>query len=232
VNDFANVIDNQAENWMNNLATQLKQKSGDELAVVTISRLADYGFATVDEAAVDLFEDWGIGEKGKDNGVLILVAVEDRRWRIEVGYGLEGPIPDARASQLGRSLLPDAFRQGRYGEGLQKLSRELVVMIAQERNLPLSELQADAAAAAPSNPRRNKEKGGGIFSILMFLFFMYLFIRHPRLLLLFMMMGGGRSNNSHWDGGSSFGGGFGGGGSSFGGFGGGRSGGGGASGGW
>jgi uncharacterized protein len=236
VSDFGNVISERYEQRINQLASVLQKKTKSELAVVTINNLKERGYGTVEEAAVALFEEWGIGRKDENDGLLILVAVKDRKWRIEVGYGLEGVIPDVRASQLGRALLPDYFRQGKYGDGLLNLSASLIAEIAKDRNIPLSEFQISGAVSPPrgqksqSRSKRGSPLGGFlpmIMGVVMFIFF----IRNPKLFLLYMLMGGGRSRG-HWGGGSHFGGGMGGGGGSFGGFGGGMSGGGGASGGW
>lgn len=237
VSDYAGVISESDENRLNQLASVLDKKTQAQLAIVSISSLGERGFATVEEAAESLFREWGIGRKGQDNGLLILVSINDRKWRVEVGYGLEGDIPDVVASRLGRTLLPDAFRAGRYGEGLYNLSVSLVAEIAKAKNIPLGEFNLQAAPA----PRPNRAGGrsdsggsalGGLFSLIMGIVIFLFFVRHPNLFLLYLLMGGGSGRSrSHWSGGSHFGGGggFGGG---FGGFGGGSSGGGGASGGW
>lgn len=240
VSDFANVIAPNNENRINALAKKLEELTKDELAVVTIQSYEDRRFASIEETAVDLFEKWGIGKKGEDNGLLVLVAIDERQWRIEVGYGLEGTIPDAAASSLGRNILVNHFRAGNYGQGLEDLSIALVARIAEEKNIPLSQFQISEPQQRPRQNAQTRQgrSGGGFFksigSILFAIFMIYMFIKHPRLMILLMMM----SNNnrrSHWGGGSHFGGGFGGGGfggGGFGGFGGGMSGGGGASGGW
>lgn len=231
VSDFANVINPQNENRINALAIKLEELSQDELAVVTIQSFEDRRFGSIEETAVDLFETWGIGKQGEDNGLLVLVAIDEREWRIEVGYGLEGTIPDAVASSLGRNILVQHFRAGNYGQGLEDLSIALVAKIAEEKNIPLSQFQITEQQRPRQTTQNRQRRSGGIFesigSILFAIFMLYMFIKHPRLMILLMMMnrGGGRS---HWGGGSHFGGGGGG----FGGFGGGMSGGGGASGGW
>ena len=86
VNDYANVISPADENQLSSILTELRQKTGAEVAVVTLPSL-DGG--QIDDFAVRLYERWGIGQKGKDNGVLLLAAIQDRKARIEVGYGLE-----------------------------------------------------------------------------------------------------------------------------------------------
>ncbi|HQH71102.1 MAG TPA: TPM domain-containing protein [bacterium] len=244
VSDFADVIPARQEESLNALARRLQEKTSSQLEVVTIPSLGDRGFGSIEEAAVSLFEQWGIGQKGKDNGLLILVALKEREWRVEVGYGLEGAVPDAVASRLGRTLLPNAFRQGRYGEGLLNLCTALTAEIAREYNVPLSELNVKSTGGQGPDNAKESQPEGGFFQTLFSLFFtllvIYFFIRHPNLFLLYMLMGGGNRRDDHWRGGSHFGGGFGGdggfggfgGGGGFGGFGGGLSGGGGASGRW
>ncbi len=236
VSDFANVISQNNENRINALAKKLEEVTQDELAVVTIQSYEDRGFASIEETAVDLFESWGIGQQDQDNGLLVLVAIDERRWRIEVGYGLEGVIPDAVASSLGRNILPDFFRADNYGQGLEDLSIALVARIAEQKNIPLSEFQIQESQAQQQRRASSQDRGGGFFQSIMgilgMIFFIYMFVKHPRLMLLLMLMNSG-GRRSHWGGGSQFVGGFGGG--SFGGgggFGGGMSGGGGASGGW
>ena len=237
VNDFANVIDDRNEREINNLAQKLEKVCGVEMAVVTVTSFEAKGYGSVEEAAVELFANWGIGKKGEDNGLLVLVAAQERKWRIEVGYGLEGDVPDAVASQLGRTILPPQFRQGQYGEGLLQLCTALAARIAQEKNIPLSQLEiqnppVSQVQRAPGQPRSSGMGGvlGAIFSAAVFIFILQFAIRHP-FLFLFLMMLGSRNKGGHLKSGSHFGGGgsFGGG---FGGFGGGSSGGGGASGGW
>ncbi len=97
VNDFAGMLDKTWTESQNNSLKTLDTATGTEIAVVTIRNL---GGDTIENYAVKLFEEWKIGKKGKDNGILILIAQEDREVRIEVGYGLEGTITDAEASQI------------------------------------------------------------------------------------------------------------------------------------
>jgi uncharacterized protein len=242
VSDFANVISPQNENRINALAKKLEEVSQDELAVVTIQSYEDRRFGSIEETAVDLFETWGIGKKGEDNGILVLVAINEREWRIEVGYGLEGTIPDATAFSLGKNILVQHFRAGNYGQGLEDLSIALVARIAESKNIPLSQFQITEQQRPQQRTQNRRSQSGGIFgsigSVFFAIFMLYMFIKHPRLMILLLMMMNNNNRNSHWGGGSHFGGGFGGGGfgggggGGFGGFGGGMSGGGGASGGW
>jgi len=240
VNDFANVIDDSSERELERRITTLQRATGDLVIVATVPTFAPY--ADIKEYAVKMFENHGrgIGEKGKDNGLLIVVAVEDRKVGIEVGYGLEGFVTDGFAGQTIRESILPPFRQGRYGEGLLAGTTQLVNRIAAGRNVSLTGVPVEAPA--PVRPaRRSNNTGSTIRIVLLILFLLLLFSGRSR-----------RRRPRHWGGGpwsgwnsgvgpfgggmGGFGGGFGGfgggGGGGFGGFGGGRSGGGGASGGW
>jgi uncharacterized protein len=214
VNDFAGVISSYYEEKMSVLAAEVKRKTGAETAVVTVE---DMGGLEIEEYAVKLFETWGIGEQGKDNGILLLLAMAERKVRIEVGYGLEGILPDGRVGDiLDTSVLPD-FRNNDFGRGLYMGLVEVTRVIADDAGVEI------AYTRRVERPSRSSERrsGGGLFFII-FLIFLMIVTRGRILPWLFlgMMMGGGRG------GGGFSGGGFGGG---FGGFGGGMSGGGGAS---
>ena len=236
VNDFANVIDPQSEAELDRRIRALQSATGDVVIVATVSSLAPYG--SIEEYAVRLFERAGIGQRKVDNGLLVLVAVQDRRARIEVGYDLEEFITDGYAGDTIRQMLP-AFRDGRYGEGLVGGTTRLINRIAERRGKPLPDVPAPRTGPAPQADS--------------FPWFPLIVIGIV-ILMRIMRIGGGsrglrrrrRRTWSGWDsgaggfgggwiGGGFGGGGFGGGGSGgggFGGFGGGRSGGGGASGSW
>jgi uncharacterized protein len=115
VSDFAGVMDPADKITLENRLVQLSWDTGAEVAVVTIVSLNG---DTIEDYAVQLFEQWGIGKKDADNGVLFIVAIGDQAVRIEVGYGLEPIITDARAGRiLDNDVLP-AFRQGDYSAGI------------------------------------------------------------------------------------------------------------------
>lgn len=221
INDFAQIIPPQTESALDNLLRELKQKTTADVVVVTIDDLGD---ASLEGYAVDLFENWGIGKKGKDNGVLILVAMAQRKVRIEVGYGLEGIIPDGRAGDIIRQQITPNFKGGDYGKGILQCTLAVVNIIATDAGVQLRGMPRVTTRQYPQRSHR----GRGLASLIMLVLLIIFFFRYPRLfslLLLGSMLGGGR-RGGYWSGG---GGGFGGG---FGGFGGGMSGGGGASGGW
>jgi uncharacterized protein len=126
VADEANVIDDATERRLNNLLSPLNRKTGAQFAVVTINSL---GGLTVEEFANDLFRRWGIGRKGEDDGLLVLAAISDRKYRVEVGYGPEGILPDAKAGTIAREILPPAFRDGNYGTGLYATTLALAKVV-------------------------------------------------------------------------------------------------------
>jgi uncharacterized protein len=115
VNDFAGIIPERERDEIESLCADLERRTTVEIAVVT---LKSTGSIPIEDYANELFNRWGIGKKGKDNGVLILVAVDDRKVRIEVGYGLEPILTDARAGDIIRRVLAPEFRRGDFGKGL------------------------------------------------------------------------------------------------------------------
>lgn len=241
VNDLANVIDASSAAAMDRMIRSLQTATGDSVIVASVKTFAPY--ATIEEYAVKLYERAGIGAKGKDNGVLILVAVDDRRARIEVGYGLEGFLTDGFSGDVIRTAMLPAFRRGAYGEGLLDATSQVVARIAKERNVALSDLPQPARERAPNGELR--AAGSVIKLIVLILIVVFILARSSSRGgggrgggggsgLLGFIIGQALANAGRrgggWNGGGFGGGGFGGGG--FGGFGGGRSGGGGASGGW
>ncbi len=115
VNDFAGVIDQYSRAQIEDYLARLEENRSIEIAVVTVKSLEG---DEINSYAERLFQKWGIGKKGVDNGLLILIAVDDRQWRIEVGYGLEGSMNDAKAGRIGRNCFTENFRTGEYGKGI------------------------------------------------------------------------------------------------------------------
>jgi len=214
INDYAGILSAEAKDKLAGLAMEIESKTTSQLAVLIVNTTSPLDIETY---AVKLYEKWGIGQKGRDNGVLILIAAEDRAVRIEVGYGLEGAIPDALAKNIIEKSIIPFFRNREYDSGVLQAAVSIGRLIAKEYNVEISE-PGNIKTASPS-----KE-----FSIFDFLFFLILIIILIRLRLIFFFPVSGRRKNGYWYGGGGSGG-FGGG---FGGFGGGFSGGGGASGRW
>src|SRR5258708_5688149 len=134
VNDFAHVMPSDQAQSLELLLTEVEQKTGSQVAVVTVPTVEG---ADIDGAAVDLFKAWGIGKKGKDNGVLILAAITDHKARIEVGYGLESVLTDGQAGSILRHEVFPFFKQGNYGQGLLNGANEVAQLIAQNAGVTL-----------------------------------------------------------------------------------------------
>jgi uncharacterized protein len=215
VNDFAGVIPAQYKEQMENLARELLAKTGTAIVVATVETIGDNDPA---DYANRLYQAWGIGKKGEDKGVLIFLALKERRVRIETGYGVEGIIPDGLAGEiLDRHALP-YFRERDYGRGFAETMAAVSSIVAQAAGVTLT------GVSPPARKQARAEQKPGIFQWLLLLaaVFFLLGTRSGRAMLpwilLLMMSGGGRRGGGF----GSFGGG------GFGGFGGGMSGGGGA----
>ena len=149
VNDFAGVVDAASAQELDRRIRALQQATGDVVVVATVKTLEP--FADINELALRLFENGGrgIGEKGKDNGALIVVAVQERQVRIEVGYDLEGIIPDGYAGETIRQVIVPEFRRGAYGAGLLAGSTRLINRIAESRGVQLQDVPAGRQPVTP-----------------------------------------------------------------------------------
>lgn len=209
VNDLADVIPAPAEQAMSQRLQAFEQKTGFQYAVLTVPSLEG---DPIEDFGIRVVEAWKLGREGKDDGLLVLVAVADKRMRIEVGYGLEGAIPDALAGRIVRDVMAPQFRQGDYAGGIDAALGALFQAGAGE-----------SVALPEPQPERRERRGGGFKALfwLMMLGFMFigpLFGRRRRLGYGPMMLGGfyGGSRGGGFGGGgfSGGGGGFGGGGAS------------------
>lgn len=223
VTDAAGVLTAEQKQALENKLVAIDDTSSNQIAVVIISSLDGY---PKEEYANKLFRDWGIGNKKTNNGILLLIAIEDRQIRIEVGYGLEGAIPDITALNIIDNDIKPAFKAGNYYEGIDKATDDI----------------AKAAVGEYKVKKAKKSKGkgsGGLFVLILIIIFVVL--RNGRgggsniggggfsdiatgMLLGSLLNGGSRHGSGGW--------GDSGGGGGFGGFGGGSSGGGGAGGSW
>jgi uncharacterized protein len=235
VNDFAGVLSQSARDQLTALCTEVDQKAQAQIAVATIKSLDG---RPIEDYSIDLATRWGIGPKQKDRGVLILLAVDDHRYRFEVGYGLEPILPDGLVGSFGREAVP-YLRENNYDAALLLMTRRVADVIAADRGVTLS----GTPPPAPSELENNVPIPtlGEILAVFGTIFVVFLIFR--------LLAGGvaprGRTGGGWWIGpiigsgyggggwgGGGFGGGGGSGGGGFGGFGGGSFGGGGASGGW
>lgn len=235
VNDYAGVLSKEQVAILEEKLVALDDSSSNQIAVVILKSLEGY---EVQEYANKLFRSWGIGNKKTNNGVLILASIEDRKVWIEVGYGLEGAIPDVTASSIYRNEIVPEFKQQNYYRGIDNAINALA--------------KAAVGEYKTKRVKKNNNSGDDGSSILTFIFI---------IIVIIFILGAGRGGGGRggrgggmmsrrgaanvaeallWSsllggnnrGGGGFGGGFGGGGGGFGGFGGGSSGGGGAGGSW
>jgi uncharacterized protein len=117
VSDGASLLDAGARERLNTLITRLEKKTGTEIAVVTVSSTAPY--ASPKQFATALYNYWGLGKKGQDNGILFLVAFKERRVEIETGYGIESILPDSKLGNINRTRVIPAFKEGNFQAGIE-----------------------------------------------------------------------------------------------------------------
>ena len=225
VTDAAGVIPDEVARRIRARLEELRTKTGTEVAVVTASSIAPL---TVEEYATELFARWGIGQKEKDNGVLLLLALKERKIRIETGYGIEPILPDGKVGAIIRGVMLPRFKQGALADGLMAGAEAVAQIVAQAEGVILS-------GSRDVTPAPGRQLPLGVVGLLILGGFLALFFGFP----IAPWVGRSRRRRLFWAGppiawGGGYGSGFGGGGFSggFGGFGGGGSGGGGASGGW
>ncbi len=216
VNDFANLISDNNETKLNSLLKEVSTKTRAQIAVVTLSSLDGY---PIEDVGLSIGRQWGVGQKDKNNGVVILVAPNERKMRIEVGYGLEGAIPDSKAGRIRDELMIPEFKKGNYETGIIYATEKIANLVAQEYGVKIT-----GEYNLPQPPEQNSDFEQFILFVLLFIIISGLFNKRTRNSSIFPFwigygLGslGGRSSNDF---------------SGFGGFGGGGFGGGGASGGW
>jgi uncharacterized protein len=228
VNDLAGLMQAGEADELERKLVAYNDSTSSQIAVVTVPTLDGDDIA---DYAQQLYEKWGIGQKGTNNGILVLVAQQEHTARIQTGYGLEGAVPDALAKRIISNTLVPAFRQNQYYAGLDRATDQLIA-------LAKGEYKADPTEVRQQRNRDQTGSGFPFWGIIIVLVIVFIMLRNRG--------GGGRGNRGFGGGfvppiifgggfgggGGSWGGGGGGGGGGFGGFGGGSSGGGGASGSW
>nr|WP_312058376.1 TPM domain-containing protein [Fervidobacterium pennivorans] len=145
INDYVGVVEPEYVQKIISVGKELEDKTTAQVTAVIIDSLQGI---TIEEYAVELFRRWGIGQKGKDNGVLLLVAINDRQMRIEVGYGLEGAIPDGKAGRIRDEYIIPYFKEGDYSKGIYYGYLALAKEVAKEYNV---ELTFDVDAELPKS---------------------------------------------------------------------------------
>jgi uncharacterized protein len=134
VSDFAHVLDPASRAQLESYAGRLEQATGVQMAIVTLDSLDG---EPIEDVTNTLYRQWGVGKKGKDEGIMFLLAIKDRRNRLEVGYGLEPILPDGFAGGVLRQARP-ALRQGAYGEALFAAAQEMGSRIADAKGVALN----------------------------------------------------------------------------------------------
>jgi len=138
VSDFSNVIDAQSRAALEQYAARVEQATGAQMAFVTLPTLEG---EPIEDVANDLFHAWGIGKKGQDNGVMLMLVTQDRRSRLEVGHGLEEFLPDGFDGLLLNNMRPE-LRAGDYGQAMLMAAQAIGQVIAKSRNVDLGAPQA------------------------------------------------------------------------------------------
>ena len=226
VNDYANIINQNTENEITNYLKSLEDSTGIQMAVLTIPSLQGDDITSF---SIKTAEKWQIGSKNKDDGAILLVALDERLVRIEVGYGLEDKLTDAKCGLIIRNVIIPEFKNGNYSSGIEKGIKNMVGIASNDAKLITDSVEEDKD--------ESNEVAYGILSMIIWLIFLFIIIisrsgRHSFLRPLFFL--GMMNNSSKYRNKTSFGNGFGSGSSFGGGFhgGGGHFGGGGASGHW
>jgi uncharacterized protein len=229
VNDFTNTLSTQEKAALTRKLIAYNDSTSTQVVILMVP---DYnGYAAMDYTT-RVAENWGIGQKGKDNGILISVAMDERKMAISTGYGMEDRVTDAATSTIREEYMKPAFRNGNYYKGLDDATTIIF-------DLAAGKYKADKIANG------NNAKGIGLGAFLIIFFIIITIISRIRrvrnhhmgggsmdILTILMLMGSGNRHGGSWNDFNSGGGGFGGGGGGFGGFGGGSFGGGGSSGSW
>lgn len=221
VNDNANILTSRQESELEQLLRNTMKATSAEIALLTVTDLSGM---TIEDYSMRVVENWKLGKKDRDNGMLLLVSINDRKVRLEVGYGLEDIVTDAKSSYIINTIIIPQFKQGNYYEGIRAglgAAAGLVTSTYEISSEELAKYQQDQA--------RKKRSGGIPLGLIIFILFIIFSGRRGRgglltgLFLGSMLGGHGGSGRSGGFGGGGFGG-FSGGGGGFGG--------GGASGGW
>ncbi len=212
VQDYANLLSSQTKATINSVSRDLDNKTKAQVVVVTVPSLNGQ---PIEDYSLELLRTWGIGDKEKNNGVLILVALNDRQSRIEVGYGLEGALPDGLTGRIQDQAMIPSFSSGNYDQGIMQGYANVANIVAKEYNVKLESkiqstvTQKNGTAQTAAMPIWQKMLLFiGLAGLLLIdqLFFGGAILH---LLLLLFLRGGGRGG-----GGGGFGGGSGGGGGS------------------
>ncbi len=215
--DLAGIINDDVETKINRYLRELERKTTAQMAILTVKSLEG---RAIEEFSLSIAHDkWQLGQKGKDNGVLLVVALNARKYRIEVGYGLEGVLPDSLVGSMGRQYLVPYFKKGDYSTGIYSATLVIANTIASDAGVKISGMPAVQKTYTVKKRKRASGPFGKIISLVFFLIMLILFIKNPRFFMTLLLLSsmGGRRGPWGGSGGGFGGGGFGGGGGGFGG---------------
>jgi uncharacterized protein len=134
VSDFASVIPDSSRAPLESYCASVEQATGAQVALVTVASLEG---EPIEDVANTIFRAWGVGQKGKNEGILLLLSIQDRRSRLEVGYGLEPILPDGFDGSILRQMRP-ALRQGDYGDAMLAAAETIGGTIAQAKHVTIA----------------------------------------------------------------------------------------------
>ena len=163
VSDFANVIDPASKQQIDELCAELDHEAHAQVAVVTIESLNGQ---PIEEFATELEDKWKVGPKASDRGLLMIFAIKDRQRRIEVGYGLEGVLNDAKVGDIGRSMVP-LLQQAQYGPAIVGGLQQIATDIAADAGVTLTPLQQQQYRQQPES--QGSVRLGSILRIVIFI---------------------------------------------------------------
>ncbi len=160
VNDYAELLSPATEASLESVLKSLESSDSTQIVVLTIGTLQG---DSLEEFSLRVVEDWKIGQQGLDNGVLLLVARDDRKIRIEVGYGLEGKLTDMTAGRIIRNVMGPRFKQGDFNQGIIDGIGAIVMTV-----------RGEFTAAAETKPNGSgREDPGGLLTSMIFIFFIF-----------------------------------------------------------
>ncbi|HEX8352912.1 MAG TPA: TPM domain-containing protein [Pyrinomonadaceae bacterium] len=201
VTDEAGVLDAATKERLATVLNRLKERADIEFAVVTVPTT---GGADIFEYSLSLARGWGIGSKeGEKNGLILVVAVNDRKWQVQVSRHLEGDLPDSLAGQIARQRLVPPLRQGNYGQGINDFVLGAVATLAQKRGFQIEGIDQSYAYREPvrrTRQTRGREASGiglGTCCLIVIVVIVLLSMRGG---------GGGRGGRGGWGGGGGGGG--------------------------
>lgn len=137
VNDTANVLNDDTKAYIINTNKKLYEKTGAQIVVVTVNNLEE---KSIEEYSTELFRQYGIGSKDKNNGVLLILSIDDRKTRIEVGYGLEGRLTDGKTGRILDNYAVPSFKENNWNDGIRNTFNAILHEVCEEYNITIDGL--------------------------------------------------------------------------------------------